>query len=274
MKSRFAAFAVLLFCGTSFASADEFLLSGFGDSVLESPFDRIEMQNETHLWSGTSCLNASYLDLTSAQVLSAGPAGNSTKKTTASSGRISGTRKYLELTPMWGYTFGGRFEDKESDEKIKISDASSFGFRLGYDYGYNSQLEFLYSRQDTKLTNGDLFPRDTLFDLDISYFHIGGSLFWNRRSSVQPYFTGTLGLTHMDPEESGVDSLTRFSMGFGGGVRYFPLQRIGLYTGLRGLVTFMESDSEFRSRSGDTVIIIDGDAVWQFQVYAGLIFVF
>ncbi len=275
MKSRLVAFTVLLVCGTSsFASSDEFLFSGFGNSAAKSPFDEIGIQHETRLWFAAPCLNASHWHLTYLQALPTGRVDDATNRTAASSGRISGTRNYLELTPMWGYTFGGRFEDEENDETIKISDASSFGFRLGYDYGYNSQLEFSYSRQETELTGGDLFPRDARFDLDISYFHIGGSLVWGRRSRLEPYFTGTLGLTHMNPEDSGVDSLTRFSMGLGGGVRHFPLKRIGLYTGARALVTFVNSDTELRSSSGDTIIIIDSDAIWQFQIYAGLIFVF
>jgi hypothetical protein len=78
----------------------------------------------------------------------------------------------------------------------------------------------------------------------------------------------------MDPEDSGVDSLTRFSMGIGGGVRYFPVKRVGLYTGIRGLVAFVNSDIHVRSQSQNTVVVIEGDTLWQFQVYAGLIFVF
>ncbi|MFC1635578.1 outer membrane beta-barrel protein [Planctomycetota bacterium] len=232
------------------------------------------MKNKTDSWFANPYTNASHLHLTSFQVLSPGGVDDTANRTSASSGRIYGTGRYLELTPMWGYTFGGRFENEENDEAIKISEESSFGFRLAYDYKHNSQIEFLYSHQETKLTGGDLFPSDALFDLDVNYYHIGGSLFWNRGSRLEPYFTGTLGLTHMNPEDSGVDSLTRFSMGFGGGVRYFPLERVGLYMGTRGLVTFVNSYIEVYSGSRDSYVIIESDTLWQFQVYAGLIFVF
>jgi hypothetical protein len=63
---------------------------------------------------------------------------------------------------------------------------------------------------------------------------------WDRGSKSEPYFTGTLGLTHFNPEDSGVDSPARFSMGFGGGVRYFPVKRFGLYTGARDLVAIVK----------------------------------
>jgi hypothetical protein len=63
-------------------------------------------------------------------------------------------------------------------------------------------------------------------------------------------------------------------MGFGGGVRIFPLQRLGIYTGARGLVTFVNSQIEAYSGSKGSYVKIEADAVWQFQVYAGLIFAF
>ena len=277
MKSWFVVFTVLLFCGmSSYVSADEFLSGGFGNSMFESPFGKINMENKTDLCFANSYFNTSRLQLTSLQALSPGGVDDMATITTAYFSGISTTNHDLELTPMFGYTFGGEFdyEEGEYDETIEISEGSSIGFRLGYNVGYNSQIEFIYSHQETEITGGDLFPRDALFDLDVDYFHIGGSLLWNRGNGLEPYFTGTLGLTHFNPEDSGFDSLTRFSMGFGGGVRAFPLQRLGLYTGVRGLVTFVNSDTEVYSGSKGTYVIIEADTVWQFQVYAGLILAF
>ena len=275
MKGWFVLFTALLFCGmSSCVSADESLSNGFENSMFENPFEKIKMEGKVDLWSANSYLNTSRLHLTSLQALSLGGVDDTANDTIASSGRISTTHNYLELTPMWGYTFGGEFEDEETDETIEISDESTVGFRLAYDYGYSSQIEFLYSHQETELTGGDLFPRDALIGLDVDYYHIGGSLFWGRGSKLEPYFTGTLGLTHFNPEDSGVDSLARFSMGFGGGVRYFPVKRVGLYTGARALVTFVNSDIEVYSGSRGSYVIVEADDVWQFQVCAGLIFVF
>ncbi|MHC4323539.1 MAG: hypothetical protein ACYSUX_04625, partial [Planctomycetota bacterium] len=127
MKSWFIVFTALLFCGfSSYVSADEYLYRVFGNSRLR---------------------------LTALQAPSAGGFDDTADITTAYSGGISSASQYLELTPMIGYTFGGRFDYEEGDneETIKISDASSYGFRLGYDLGLDSQIEFSYSRQETKL---------------------------------------------------------------------------------------------------------------------------
>ncbi len=278
MKSWFVVFTVLLLCGTSLhVSADEFLSSGYGNSTFESPFEKINAENKADLWFANSSLPTSGLHISPLHVLSSGGLDHTASITTAYLSGISTTNQTLELTPIFGYTFGGRFdyeEDDGSEETIEISDASSFGFRLGYNLADNSQIEFVYSRQETEITGGDLFPTDALFDLNVNYFHLGGTLLWNRGSGVEPYFTGTLGVTNFDPEESSFDSLNRFSMGFGGGVRVFPLERLGIYTGARGLVTFVNSEIEGYSGSKGTYIKIEADAVWQFQVYAGLIFAF
>jgi hypothetical protein len=278
MKSRLVVLIVLLFCGTSsYVSADEFLSGGCKNSTFENPFKDIRMENNTRLWSADASSNMSRLSITSTQPLSFGGLDDAANMTTSYLSGFSMTDPTLELTPMIGYTFGGRFDYEEedgSDETIEISDASSIGFRLGYNLSDNSQIEFLYSQQETEITGGELFPRDALFDLDVRYFHIGGSLLWNRGNGLEPYFTGTIGLTNFDPDDSGVDSLTRFSMGFGGGVRVMPLQRLGLYTGVRGLVTFVNSEMEGYSGSKGTYIRIEADTVWQFQVYTGLILAF
>jgi hypothetical protein len=49
---------------------------------------------------------------------------------------------------------------------------------------------------------------------------------------------------------------------------------VGLYLGARGLVTFVNSEIEAYSSSQGSYVRIESDAIWQFQVYAGLIIAF
>lgn len=90
----------------------------------------------------------------------------------------------------------------------------------------------------------------------------------------QPFFLGTLGATHLAPDSPGTDSLTRFSLGFGGGVRFFPTKHLGLYLAGRGLFTALEGDLAYRSDSGDATLRIDSDGFWQVELQAGLVFAF
>jgi hypothetical protein len=182
-------------------------------------------------------------------------------------------RRHLEIVPFSGYQIGGKFEDEETDTDLEINDSSTWGFLVDYDFSRHSQIEFYYSHQETELSSGGLISDDDLFDLDVDYYHLGGTFIW-RGNKLEPYMVGTLGLTRFDPESSEANSMTRFSFGFGGGVRYFPIKRVGMYLGGRAFVTFVESDYTYRSDDDGTTIRIESNALWQFQFMAGMVIVF
>ncbi|MHC4647216.1 MAG: hypothetical protein ACYTBJ_17125 [Planctomycetota bacterium] len=189
---------------------------------------------------------------------------------------LSGTmgyRKSLEVVPFSGYQVGGEFEDEQTETKLELSDASNWGFLVDYDYTKYSQIEFYYSHQETELSSGGLITGDQLFDVDVDYYHIGGT-FKLDHGKWEPFVVGTLGLTRFDPESSEADSLTRFSLGLGGGVRYFPTKRVGLYLGGRAFVTFVESEFTYVSDRDGTTLTISSNALWQFQFMAGVVIVF
>jgi hypothetical protein len=185
----------------------------------------------------------------------------------------TGYRKHLHLVPFSGYQIGGEFEDELTETDLEISDAATAGFLVNYDYSKSSQIEFYYSHQETELSSGGLTVDDDLFDLDVDYFHIGGTMKFGEDKWV-PYVVGTLGLTRFEPDESQADSLTRFSLGFGGGFRYMPIQRLGIYLGARAFVTFIDSDYVYVSEGGESTLLISSDTLWQFQFMAGVVFVF
>ena len=68
-----------------------------------------------------------------------------------------------------------------------------------------------------------------------------------------------------------IGSLTRFSVGLGGGVRYFPTEHLGFYLAGRGLLTFIDSDTNITIESGTTTVRIFADGLWQAVLQAGLI---
>jgi hypothetical protein len=179
----------------------------------------------------------------------------------------------LEIAPYSGYQIGGKFEDEETDVDLEINDASTWGFLVDYNLNRHSQIEFYYSHQETELSSGGLISDGDLFGLDVDYYHIGGTLI-SRGNKLEPYVVGTLGVTRFDPETSEASSMTKFSLGFGGGVRYFPIKRVGLYLGGRAFVTFVNSEYTYRSDADGTTLEIESDVLWQFQFMAGAVIVF
>ncbi|MHC4520428.1 MAG: outer membrane beta-barrel protein [Planctomycetota bacterium] len=176
----------------------------------------------------------------------------------------------LEFTPFLGFQSGGDFEDVETGQDYDVAEGSVAGAIFNIDLSDISQLEFYFSRQETEIEGEGLFPTETLFDLDIDYYHIGGTVLMGQ-DKWQPFVVGTLGATHLDPEPSSIGSLTRFSLGFGGGVRYLPTKHLGLYAGGRVFFTFIDSETHITSTSGSTTVRIRADGLVQGLLHAGLI---
>ncbi len=180
----------------------------------------------------------------------------------------------IEITPFYGYRFGGEFEDADTGEEFDIDESSCWGGILDFRLNEMTQLEFYFSRQETELkSDNGLFDEATLFDLDVDYYHIGGTYTF-LPGRWQPFVVGTLGATRIDPDVSGTDSLTRFSLGLGGGVRFFPTEHLGLYLAGRCLLTFLEGDTVIRSEFGRATVQVDSDGLWQAELQAGLVFAF
>lgn len=186
----------------------------------------------------------------------------------------AGYAQKIEFTPFYGYTFSGELKDADTGEEFEIDDSDGYGGMLDIPLSETTQLEFFFSRQETEFKSDEgLFTGQTIFDLDVDYYHVGGT-YIVQNGPWQPFVVGTLGATLLNPDASGTDSVTRFSMGLGGGVRYCPTEHLGLYLGARGFLTFIEGDTLFRSESGATTIVVDANGLWQVQLQAGLIFAF
>jgi len=67
-----------------------------------------------------------------------------------------------------------------------------------------------------------------------------------------PYLSLTIGATRLDAQSGGYDSETEFSASLGGGLRFAITQQFFINTGLRGYVTFVDSDTDiFCTGEGD-----------------------
>jgi hypothetical protein len=141
-------------------------------------------------------------------------------------------RRGFEITPL-GYTWGGEFNDSVTGAALKVNETSNYGVMVdinlvNINQDEESQVELYFSHQATQLkTDSGTFTGNPLFDLDIDYYHLGGT-YGADLGKVKPFMVGTFGVTHMVPQGPGLDSLTKFSLSLGGGVKLFATDRIGL----------------------------------------------
>jgi len=181
--------------------------------------------------------------------------------------------KTVEFTPFYGYSFSGGLSDDEGRD-YDVDDAACYGGMVDIRVSENTQMEFFLSRQETELqADAGLLGGPALLDLDIDHYHFGGTYVLTGRP-WQPVVVATVGATHIDSDVSGSDSFTRFSLGIGGGVRFFPAEHFGLYLAGRGLFTFLGGDTRIESEGGALTVEIGDDTLWQAQVQAGMIFAF
>ncbi len=179
----------------------------------------------------------------------------------------------LEITPFGGYQVGGKLQIQEGD--LRISDNPTLGVILNVPLRPGAQLELLFSHQETnmKLTRRSTGLQETLFDMAVEYFQVGGLYEAERDGRVKVFGMGSLGVTHYNPKESGRSSEWRFSGGFGVGAKTFMSERVAIRTEARLMFTLINaSGSIFCSSGSGCLTNVQGTGVAQLLLTAGLTF--
>ncbi|MES9946353.1 MAG: hypothetical protein B6D78_05900 [gamma proteobacterium symbiont of Ctena orbiculata] len=181
----------------------------------------------------------------------------------------------LEFTPFTGHRFGGSFELDNHYQGLDVEHAADWGFTISQAASDSTRYEFLYSHQDSSLA--DSTDPNNAFGLDIHYLHLGGTVdvspFDHAVDKVTPYITGGLGMTIMNPTHRDYNDETRFSLSVGGGLKWYPTQRLGIRFEMRGYSTLIDSNETLFCNPGCN-LQIEGDAFPQFETNLGLIFSF
>jgi opacity protein-like surface antigen len=176
----------------------------------------------------------------------------------------------LEFVPFIGYRFGGSFDERIDDRSLKVEEQGNWGFSFSTPASSTTRYEFLYSRQESRLTD-KANPQDT-FDLDIHYLQLGGTLDLQKEDFV-PFFSGGIGLSHMRPGRGGYTNETRLSLSLGGGLKWYPTDQLGFRFEMRGYGTLMDTSGTLFC-DGGCELRLRSDLFSQFETNLGLIFRF
>jgi opacity protein-like surface antigen len=176
----------------------------------------------------------------------------------------------LEFVPFVGYRFGGSFDDERSGDSLDVDEQGNWGFAISTPATPSSRYEFLYSHQDSRLSDR-ANPQDT-FDLDIHYLQLGGTVDVSQQGLI-PFFSGGIGMTHMSPGRSGFSNETRLSLSLGGGIKWYPTDQLGIRLEMRGYGTLMDTSGSLFC-DGGCELELSSDLFPQFETNFGLIFRF
>lgn len=185
----------------------------------------------------------------------------------------------VSLTPIGGYTFGGKFEDQDGTTEVELDDAAHYGLILNFRESATTQWEVFYALQETEADISELpsgGPSGKM-DVDIQYLQVGGTYVADGLTA-RPFLVATLGATRFDPDPLTFDSENFFSFGIGAGWQLQPTERLGLRLESRLMGTFLGSDTDLFCETGPDenicAISADSEMFWQLQTSLGLVFRF
>ncbi len=183
----------------------------------------------------------------------------------------------FEITPFAAYRIGGQFDENNGNGQLELNESAAQGIMLDVRVNHNGQWELLYAHQETEVDTQGIFVNDPQFDLDVEYFHLGGTYLFDG-DTTRPFVVVTLGLSHFDPQLVGLDSESYFSVSIGGGLQLNASKRFGVRLEGRLFTTFVDTDSNIFCSSvggaGTCLIQVDGSTVTQWEARAGLVFRF
>lgn len=181
----------------------------------------------------------------------------------------------IEITASAAWRAGGSF-DRTAGADLDIEDGAGFAFSANFRAEANTQWELYYGRQSTEFRAGELFTAAPVVDVDVDYFH-GGGTYIVQGGNVRPYVVMTLGIARFAPAgsaETDLDDETFFSASLGAGLRIAAGERLAFRLEGRAFTSFVGSDSSLFCVTGgsDNLCLLeaDGSTVTQWQASAGL----
>lgn len=174
----------------------------------------------------------------------------------------------FEVTPYVGLRAGGGFELERADGSRTDADlgsGASWGASVGLYRDAGGFYELLYSRQQASLDADDAALGGV--DVEVSYLQVGGTALFPQESRWVPFLSLTFGAARLEPARGGYDAETKFALSLGGGLRLPLGDRVAIALGVRGYLTFLESDSRLfcLSTAGDAGCLVESSASTLFQ---------
>jgi hypothetical protein len=187
----------------------------------------------------------------------------------AQSGEGSAAQKENNLTLYGAYRFGGGFTDVTTGKTWETTDGPAFALAADFAIDRRTQWELFISHRNSALKASGFPPVADNLGLGITYYHLGGTYFFDQEVGRGGYAVGGLGLTNFSPSESDLNSETRFSLNFGFGYMIPVAKYVALKLETRAYVTLVDSSGGFFC-SGGCVVEVKGSTFTQGEVMAGI----
>jgi hypothetical protein len=183
----------------------------------------------------------------------------------------------VEVTPFIGARLGGTF-DIQPDGAVQIEgtlrDATSYGVSAGVRFDDFSLVEFRWTQATSELRFGAPFAvlGASVGDVTLNQFHADFTREFviPEVKGLRTFLTGSLGVTHLGAAQ---DGFTRFSFGFGSGLKQFLGSRFAIRAEAQWLPILVEPSVDGFAcgtiQFGGCLVILNGELVQQIQLSIG-----
>lgn len=174
----------------------------------------------------------------------------------------------IEVMPFGGYRFGGDFFELAIGKPLDEDGAPAAGLVVNVPLHDGIQFEALATHQSAQVrVPVGAFAPPTRMRTTVDTVQVGGLQEFSG-GRIRPFVTGVAGLTRYAADD---DSEIRLSVGVGGGVKLFPLSRLGLRLDGRVYTTFVDANGTVLACSGGCAAALRVSMVWQAEFTAGLV---
>lgn len=180
----------------------------------------------------------------------------------------------VEVAPLFGLRVGGDFFELVTNQPVDLDASHAFGIVVDVPLRDGLQVEAFATHQEARVdVPATAFARASRWRVTVDHWLVGGlQEFGTDRDRARPFLTGLLGLTRYAAEG---DNEIRFTVSAGGGVKLFPLRRLGVRLDGRVLTTFVDADGRAVACSpGFCLVAFEADLAWQGELSAAVVIVF
>ena len=183
----------------------------------------------------------------------------------------------FDVTPFVGVRLGGTFDlgtEQPSQTQATWKDASSYGLSAGVRFEEFSLIEFRWTRSTSTLRFDAPFGLlgASLGDVALNQFHADFTREFviPEVKGLRSFLTGSVGATHISAAD---DGFTRFSFGFGAGLKQFLGSRFAIRAEARWLPILIEPEVGGWACGtvgvGGCLVVLTGPRVQQFELSVG-----
>jgi hypothetical protein len=179
----------------------------------------------------------------------------------------------IDISVMSGYTFRNRIDIYRG--RATIDDGHAMNAMIGFSVTDYNEIEVQYYLQPTRVT---AYSSELDEDIDekanFHYILAGGNRIAPISDVVQAYGGLKLGMAIIGSPTNDFSDVTKFAFGFGGGLKIFPTDIVGIRIGAQLLLPVFSAGGSlwWSPGSGTSVGVSTWSPIAQFNLQGGLVF--